>query len=335
MPLAVRPLGCMVALRVRDGGGSTEMKGVFDTKADSGYDDAIVERYHFPARYLIEARAMVGDWIVYREPFRNGGRKAYIAVARVMRIAADTSRSGHFYAEMADFLPFDRLVPFRGPHGYWEQPLRSLPDQSKAGMTLQGRSVRRLDDHDFMAIVHAGLNQTLAPSNALRLELDLPHLDAVTAHLLNAGVQETAATWEEQERRTEQILLNRKIRDANFRLNVCEAYDNRCAVTGLRLINGGGKAEVQAAHIWPVKDGGPDIVQNGLALSGTIHWLFDRHLISLTDEYRLLVSHNKVPAELRGLFANQMNQIHLPKDKRLWPHVPYVARHREAFSAAA
>jgi putative restriction endonuclease len=44
-------------------------------------------------------------------------------------------------------------------------------------------------------------------------------------------------------------------------------------------------------------------VQNGLALSGTVHWLFDRHLISLTDDYRLLVSHNKVPAELRGLFA--------------------------------
>jgi putative restriction endonuclease len=110
-------------------------------------------------------------------------------------------------------------------------------------------------------------------------------------------------------------------------------YDNRCALTGLRIMNGGGKAEVQAAHIWPVASGGPDVVQNGLALSGTVHWLFDRHLISLTDDYRLLVSHNKVPAELRGLFAKQMDRIHLPTDSKLWPRPAYIARHREAFNS--
>lgn len=138
----------------------------------------------------------------------------------------------------------------------------------------------------------------------------------------------------EQARRVEAILVNRKIRDANFRRQVCEAYDDRCAVTGLRIINGDGRSEVQAAHIWPVGDGGPDVVQNGIALSSTIHWLFDRHLISLTDDYRLLVSHNKVPSQLRGLFANQMDRIHLPAAPRLRPHPAYVARHRQAFVEA-
>ena len=100
------------------------------------------------------------------------------------------------------------------------------------------------------------------------------------------------------------------------------------------MINGGGRSEVQAAHVWGVGEGGPDVVQNGIALSGTIHWLFDRHLISLTNEYRLLVSHNRVPAELRVLFERQMDRIHLPKDERLWPHPAYVERHRERFMAA-
>jgi hypothetical protein len=63
------------------------------------------------------------------------------------------------------------------------------------------------------------------------------------------------------------------MRDANFRYHVCGAYENRCAVTGLAIINGGGRAEVQAAHIWPVAAGGPDVVQNGIALSSTVHWL--------------------------------------------------------------
>ncbi len=310
------------------------MKGVFDTKPDSGYDDEIVERYHFPGRYLSDAREMVGDWIVYREPRRNAGREAYVAAARVLSVEPDPSRPSHFYANMADFLPFDRPVPFRTTDGYWEASLRTLNDPTRAGVHLQGRSVRRLEEADFSAIVDAGLRSTLAPENAVRLELDPPRLDPGTAQLLGPGVAESPAHWEEQERRIEQILLNRKIRDACFRGQVLEAYDNRCAVTRLRLINGGGKAEAQAAHIWPVENGGPDVVQNGLALSATIHWLFDRHLISLTDDYRLLVSHNQVPAELRSLFGSQMDQIHLPSNVQLRPHIPYVRRHRELFAAA-
>ena len=84
----------------------------------------------------------------------------------------------------------------------------------------------------------------------------------------------------------------------------------------------------------PWRAGGPDVVQNGIALSGTAHWLFDRHLISLTDDYRLLVSHNKVPKELQGLFARQLDRVHLPSDPRLWPYPAYIARHREAFISA-
>jgi putative restriction endonuclease len=59
-----------------------------------------------------------------------------------------------------------------------------------------------------------------------------------------------------------------------------------------------GNAEAHAAHILPVVDGGPDIVQNGIALSGTIHWLFDYYLISLTEDHRLVVAENGVPSEL-------------------------------------
>jgi putative restriction endonuclease len=305
------------------------MKAVFDTKPDSGYDDEITRRYHFPSRsnYMAVARAALGDWIVYREPQRNNGRRAYIAVARVIEIRPDTLRPDHAYAVIGDYLPFDAPVPFAGDGTYWEAPLRLIEDPSRVGQGLQGKAMRPLADADFVAIVAAGLADTLAPENAIRLGL--------------AGVEDAAQTFAydaapglDQVRRVEQMLVNRKIRDANFRRQVCEAYDDRCAVTGLRIINGGGRSEVQAAHIWGVGEGGPDVVQNGIALSGTVHWLFDRHLISLTDDYRLLVSHNKVPAELRSLFEKQLDGIHLPKDRRDWPHPTYVQRHREAFVAA-
>lgn len=303
------------------------MKGIFDTKANSGYDDEITRRYHFPPQYRAVAERLVGDWIIYREPQRNGGRRAYIAVARVLRIDPDLARPGYSYALIGDYLPFDRPVPFSGNGAYAEAALREIGDPNRVGAYLQGKSIRTISEADFAAIVLPGLDETLAPGNAVRLELDPLHVDPETLDLVRAPL-------EEQFRRIEQILLNRKVRDASFRRQICDAYDNRCAVTRLRIVNGGGKAEVQAAHIWPVATGGPDVVQNGLALSGTAHWLFDRHLISLTDDYRLLVSHNKVPSELRGLFAQPMDRIHLPTDPKLWPHPGYIARHREAFSDA-
>lgn len=302
------------------------MKAVFDTKPSSGYDDDLTNHYQFPRRYLGLVKEALGDWVVLRRPRADGGNLAYFAVARVAALEPDPNDPTLTFARLANYLDFDTNVSWRREGRYAEQALRDMPTQ-QVGVYLRGRSVRSLSDADFATIVSAGLSQTLAPDNAIRLGL--------------VGVEEAAQPFEfdivpglDQVRRVEQMLVNRKIRDANFRRHVCDAYDDRCAVTGLRIINGGGRSEVQAAHIWGVGEGGPDVVQNGIALSGTVHWLFDRRLISLTNEYRLLVSHNKVPAELRVLFERQLDRIHLPKDERLWPHPAYIERHRERFMAA-
>jgi putative restriction endonuclease len=299
------------------------MKAIFDTRAKSGYNDDF-DRYHFPLRYLKEAERAVGDWIIYREPRRGGGREGYVAVARLDRIEPDTAIQGHYYGRMSDYLPFDTIVPLSVGGDFYEQSLAIIGAPSERGRALQGKSIRIISDVEFDAIVRDGFTQTLSPENAIRLGLDTGEASDEIAPWLYSPVLE-------QRRRIAQYVQNRKIRDAAFRLNVLDAYDNCCAVTGLRIVNGGGKAEAQAAHILAVKDGGPDIVQNGLALSSTIHWLFDRHLISLTDHYGLLVSHNRIPSELKTLFARQLDRIHLPKDERLWPHKTFIRRHREAF----
>ena len=106
------------------------------------------------------------------------------------------------------------------------------------------------------------------------------------------------------------------------------AYENRCALTGLRLINGGGRPEVQAAHIMPVASKGPDSVRNGLALSGTVHWLFDRGLLSVDDDYRVLVAEKHVPKEVVGLL-NQDRHINAPADPKSCPHPHFLRFHRD------
>jgi putative restriction endonuclease len=145
-------------------------------------------------------------------------------------------------------------------------------------MALQGKSMRVISSEDFDAIVLSGLSEILTPENALNFGLEFPPADAPSL-AAEFGMSESF------DRRIEQLLINRKIRDAGFRLEVCRAYDNRCAVTGLRLVNGGGRAEVQAPHIKPVAAGGPDVVQNGIARYATVHALrptshFDRRRLS-------------------------------------------------------
>lgn len=300
------------------------MKAVFDTKPSSAYDDDLTRHYQFPRRYLAIAKATEGDWVVLRRPRADGGSLAYFGVARVSALETDPRSPKLTFARLADYLDFDRPVPWRQDGRYAEQVLRDMPVK-EVGVFLRGRSVRPLSEADFAEIVAAGLEQTLAPANARRLGLDPRSIEEIQVGLFAPPI--------ERERRVVELLTNRNLRDANFRRSVVEAYDDTCAVTGLRIINGGGRSEVQAAHIWPVASGGPDVVQNGIALSGTVHWLFDRHLISLTDDYRLLVSHNKVPAEFRRLFGQAGDRIHLPASPRNWPHPAYIAKHRELFAA--
>lgn len=302
------------------------MKAVFDTKPTSIYDDEITQHYQFPRRYLGIVERCVGDWIILRRPRADGGNLAYFATARVVSVQADPSTPGMSYANLDEFLPFDRPVPWTINGRYAEEDIRNLP-QPQVGVFLRGRSVRALSEDDFAALIALGLKETLDPRNADRL--------SVPGAMINqaAGALQEPAPAGEWERRVETVLTNRIIRDANFRNAVYEAYDNRCAITGLRMVDSRGNSEVQAAHIWSVADGGPDVVQNGMALTATVHWLFDRFLISLTDDHRLIIASNKIPSEMLGLLHSNGGRLYPPIKAELLPHPSYIKRHRDRFSA--
>jgi putative restriction endonuclease len=99
-------------------------------------------------------------------------------------------------------------------------------------------------------------------------------------------------------------------------------------MTGVKIINGGGRSEVQAAHIRPVAAAGPDSIRNGLALCGTMHWMFDRGLISIDDDLRLLVAREKIPDTVRRLLNPDHILLH-PSRLEFLPHIQFLRYHRE------
>ena len=294
-------------------------KAVFTTKVTPSYNDLPEVRYHFPRTYLNYVQQTIGDYIVYYEPRRSsaelssrGGRQSYFGVARVDKVIEDDTLADHFFAiiDGSTYLDFDTAVPFYEGDEYYESALKK--DDGSTNKVAFGRAVRLIPEDEFDRILKSGfapiLGENLASQGAT-----LP------------GFSEPPAPFE---RPVVEMMLSRPFRERSFMHNVRAAYSNRCAITGLRLINGGGRPEVQAAHIQPVASKGPDSVRNGLALSGTVHWMFDRGLISINDDYKILIAKRHVPSDAIRLL-NQSGMINLPKDPTHYPNAHYLKFHRD------
>lgn len=284
------------------------MHAVFIQNPTSIYDDAHGLHYHFPKMYARIVEETVGDWVIFYESRK--GAYGYTHVQKVVGIRPDPIDPSHFYADLdpASAFDFEQIVR------------RTRADGSRFESRLAAKggnntlAVRRLSAADFAAIVNAGLSE-------------VPDIDAHprTGPLYEMAEEQAPFTTDRRH-----VLTSRPARDAAFARMVRRAYGGRCAISGLRLRNGGGRAEVQACHIKAVADGGPDVVRNGIALSGTLHWMFDRGLIRVADDHSLLVSHNKVDLPTVERLVNPEMRLMLDDvDPRHRPHPDYLRWHRE------
>ena len=295
-------------------------RAVFTTRVAPSYDDLPEQRYHFPRTYLRQVEAARQDWVIYYEPRRSsadlssrGGRQAYFATARVREVIPDPTMADHYYALMDSYLDFARAVPFQGGSHYYESALRREDGGTSKGAF--GRAVRTLPDAEYDAILQAAFATILAP----------PASFAATTREPIVGFAEEV---EEFQRPLIERVVTRPFREAAFAGSVKAAYDDTCAFTGLKIINGGGRSEVQAAHVRPVASAGPDSLRNGIALCSTFHWMFDRGLISVADDHQLLLAKGHVPEAASRLL--NPDRVLLPTRRAdQAPHPMFLRWHRE------
>lgn len=120
-------------------------------------------------------------------------------------------------------------------------------------------------------------------------------------------------------------LITSRVGQGEYRREVLCVWDYRCAVTGSAI------SEILiASHIVPWRDPdkrGRQDKYNGILLSRNIDALFDRYLISFTDEGRILISDTLDKAELKKLGINEtlvLSKVH--KDM-----IKYLKKHRTVF----
>lgn len=303
---------------------------VLESFVGSDYEDSPTS-YEFPSRYLRQLDPLTqGESIiaVIYEPRGDGaGRMAYVGWATLQIPPSPSGRTNargeplYVVAYTSRYRDFDRAVPRNLNGEPVETWLRQLPVGRSRNVATFGRAVRSLQPEDLETIFRFGF------ASDLDTEPIYPNAGEVSQPALQV-----------QERATRIVAVAQ--REATFRDNVLESYQRRCAITGF---SAGTQSPsrmyglLDIAHIKPVWAQGPDAVANGLALTPTLHRLFDRGLFTLdySDGRPVIITSPRLdqamiqsPDETSRLLIATGRQLLLPDNRVEWPHPDALAYHR-------
>lgn len=122
------------------------------------------------------------------------------------------------------------------------------------------------------------------------------------------------------------------LRSASFKRLVPMIYDFGCAASHWRLTSSSDVSMIDACHIVPFSESYDDTITNGIALAPTMHRAFDRGLISISDDYLVLIANNFNEEGLDWSIRRlRGKQILLPKNTNHWPGKENLRWHREQF----
>lgn len=296
------------------------------SKPDSPYADTPTS-YEYPARYrrffgpLEAGEPMIA--IIYEPRSGGRGRMSYVGWAALRGQPVPSRRVTDSGQPLWEVHYVDRVQEFPNPvpRDYLGQPLeRWLRETAPANRNVvaSGASVRWLEQEDGQLILELGHAGQLGP-------VDYPEVDAPPEVLV-------------AERATR--VVEAVVRDARFRRQVMAAYEFRCAVTGLEvgsLPEGRATRLLDAAHIRPVGDRGPDTTANGISLTPTVHRLFDEGLISakwagqtleLVRSPRLEPQMIESPERGTAIRLVAGTALILPADPASWPSLEQIRYHQ-------
>lgn len=298
---------------------------VLGPATQSKYDDSLAS-YQFPSQYRSQFDPLYANLdmlaIVY-EPRGESrrGRMSYVgwAIIRGEPVEEANAEGRFFRIKFREPIrSFEKPVPkeIRGePIERW---LRAYPRGRRRNVATLGRAVRHLAAEEADEILRYGTKD---------VEWDVEEPtgeDPLTPNAEDSRVRRTVTRLE---------------RDNQFRQEVLDAYERRCAISGLSAAGIDGLLD--AAHIRGAgsPDFGPDHITNGIALTPTLHRLFDRHLFSL--QYRaenlVVVTSNRLNAKMVrdsetgcALKLHHGQSVRIPKDTTLRPGRQFVNYHRRS-----
>jgi len=123
------------------------------------------------------------------------------------------------------------------------------------------------------------------------------------------------------------------VRGGVFRKEVPKIYNYTCCISGLRIDAGDNISMVDACHIIPFSESFNDTISNGLALCPNLHRALDRGLLSINNDFRVIVNKNFSEPNLSAYNLRQFEgqQIRLPTNEHHHPSFESLGYHRKKY----
>ena len=118
-----------------------------------------------------------------------------------------------------------------------------------------------------------------------------------------------------------QLIQKERKGQAAFRRDILKIYNNSCAITEIKQ-----KEVLEAAHIQGYVNEESNNVQNGICLRVDIHKLFDNGLISINNDYKVIVSSMLKSTEYERIDGKK---IKLPNNKMHYPSANALENHNK------
>lgn len=135
----------------------------------------------------------------------------------------------------------------------------------------------------------------------------------------------------------QQVKQEIRKRGSQWRHQILEAWDRSCAFCGFDGQSGGAPVGIEAAHVRWFNFGGPDDLDNGLALCSLHHKLFDRGVLGLDHGETVMVSSLFSARTEEGKRVYDLHQRELrPRPGTKLPSAEHVSWHTvEVFKGVA
>lgn len=198
-----------------------------------------------------------------------------------------------------------------------------------------------LDDELFNLLLDPGsrvqLSETLMkawfPAKILQIEklYEVDELDNIQLRLFERG----GAVYTTEDVKDQDKTF---VRNAAFRRIVVSLYQQNCAFCRLKIVSRDSQDIVDGAHIKPFAEFHDDRFDNGIALCKNHHWAFDRGWFSISDEYKIIVPHDRfheeAPHDMRSMQDFNGEPILLPNQENYNPRIESLQWHRDFWQIA-
>lgn len=124
------------------------------------------------------------------------------------------------------------------------------------------------------------------------------------------------------------------VRNNVFKKEVPKIYDNTCCISGMRVDSIDNISMIDACHIIPFSESYNDTITNGIALCPNLHRAFDRGMISISDNYKVILKNNFIEPNRSSYNLKQFDgiKILLPENPMYFPSKDSLSHHRARFN---